>query len=88
MSSLRRPTTVVVAEPTLLDTEEHEELESYEPMHPLLAQLDAIHSVRASQPDHLQKYVEVDPFAPKEQKAEETAVEETAVEETAVEEKE
>lgn len=83
MSSLRRPATVVVAEPTtLLDTEEHEEFESYEPMHPLLARLDAIHSIHASKPDHLDKYVEVDPFAAKEvQKTEETAAEETAVEE-------
>ena len=57
---------------------------SYAPKHPMLQCLDAIRGEHYAKPDHLDKYVEVDPFAKKTAVVEETVV----AEETAAEEKE
>jgi len=76
MSRLHKEPTVVAApEPTLLN-DEQVEVEAYEPKHPLLAELDHIRAQHVAKPDHLDKYVEVDPFAKKAVVAEETAAEE------------
>ena len=55
MSRLQR-----VPEKTTEVHEELEELEDYSPQHPLLAYEPKMNLVRA--PDHLQQYVEVNPF--------------------------
>jgi len=49
-------------------TEVHEELEDYSPQHPVLAYEPKMNLVRA--PDHLQQYVEVNPFEHQFQSAE------------------
>lgn len=56
--------------PTLVETESFEEteqkVEEYKPEHPMLQALDAIRSKQSEKEDHLENYVEVDPFEKKE----------------------
>lgn len=55
--------------PTLVETESFEEteqkVEEYKPEHPMLQALDAIRSQQVEKADHLENYVEVDPYEEK-----------------------
>tara|TARA_B110000008_G_scaffold275677_1_gene313585 strand:+ start:5255 stop:5458 length:204 start_codon:yes stop_codon:yes gene_type:complete len=62
MSKLQKTPAPTVIEPTSFD-EEEEMLPEYQPEHPMLAFQP---SLNAGKPDHLDQYVEVDPFAKKE----------------------
>ena len=73
MSRLQKKPAPTVIEPESF--EEEEVVPEYQPEHPALAFQAAL---MAPKTDHLEQYVEVDPFAKKE--AEETKVEETCAE--------
>ena len=61
MSRLQKNTAPTVIEPESF--EEEEVLPEYQPEHPMLAFQAA---AKASKPDHLEQYVEVDPMAKRE----------------------
>ena len=61
MSRLQKKTAPTVIEPESF--EEEEVLPEYQPEHPMLAFQAA---AKASKPDHLEQYVEVDPMAKRE----------------------
>ena len=77
MSRLSNEPVVTAPEPAFFEEDKQAEPEAYTPQHPMLAELEKIRGQHVAKPDHLDKYVEVDPFAKKE-----------AVEETAAEQKE
>ena len=61
MSKLQKKPAPTVIEPTSFE-EEEEMLPEYQPEHPMLALQT---SLKVDKPDHLDQYVEVDPFAKK-----------------------
>lgn len=63
MSRIQKKVTAI-AEPESFE-EEVAAVPEYKPEHPALAAYQAV-AVRAAKPDHLDNYIEVDPFAKKE----------------------
>lgn len=64
MSRLQKKTTIVATEIVEKQIEEMESApqEVYEAQHPALAYLSQVKAAAAEEPDHLEKYVEVDPY--------------------------
>jgi hypothetical protein len=63
MSRIERGTAPTVIEPEEFEETEKTEEEEYKPQHPQLAFMEARGAEK--KPDHLENYVEVDPFADK-----------------------
>lgn len=66
MSRIQRKTPQTIIEPESFEEEEESFQTEYQPEHPMLA-FKAAQKV-AKEPDHLEQYVEVDPFAKSEEK--------------------
>lgn len=64
MSYVRATPAPTIVEPESFE-ETEEKIEEYKPEHPMLQALDAIRSQHAAKEDHLEKYVEVDPYEEK-----------------------
>jgi len=63
MSRIQRGTPQTVIDPEELEGSKNIEEEAYKPQHPQLAFMEA--QTTETNPDHLENYVEVDPFANK-----------------------
>ena len=64
MSRVRQQAIPEIVEPESFE-EEKESIEEYKPEHPALAALEAMRKQKATRRDHLDEYVEVDPFEKK-----------------------
>lgn len=61
MSYVRATPVSTIVEPESFE-ETEEKVEEYKPEHPMLQALDALRSKHDAKEDHLEKYVEVDPY--------------------------
>ena len=68
MSRLHRTNVTTTLEPAFESESEEVEEEAYQPMHPTLAALAVANALKENKPDHLDNFVEVNPFEEEEKK--------------------